>query len=438
MLRQSYASLATCPNHIADMSTTHHTEYAAVEPADVLPGPTEYELLLHCVQRAMGLSRRSLSTPAARFDWCLLLDLARRHEVLPLLSVGLSDDIGTPSPVRRQIAAACRVIVAHNLSLTSELADILDALERSGIHAVPFKGPAWTKLLYGNLVDRQIADLDLFVDDSQIAAASQVLCDRGYVTPPVLEVTIREDSKDVGFFHPETCIHLELHWSACEVWRDHRLAHAKLWVPHSTTTLLHRQVPLPSKENIFLLLAIHGFRDNWQSLKWLCDIAAFLHAFPDMDWNTVLSEGAKLSRKRLVLLPLALVARLLHVNLPPSVAKAIAGDRIVGKIAEEIHRRNYMISGLRSEKQGVLTHIYLEWMRLQVRDSIFERCGLHLKFLFELIKPNENDRALSVGGPEPLYWLLRPYRLFQRYGIIEFLRFSLYFIARSSPRDPRN
>ena len=55
-------------------------------------------------------------------------------------------------------------MIAHNLSLASELAELLELFERSGVNAMPFKGPAWTKALYGNLANRQIRDLDIFVD----------------------------------------------------------------------------------------------------------------------------------------------------------------------------------------------------------------------------------------------------------------------------------
>ncbi len=95
--------------------------------------------------------------------------------------------------------------------------------------------------------------------------------------------------------------------------------------------VLNRPMPLPSAENIFFLLAIHGSRHRWESLKWICDIAALLHAFPELDWDAVLARASKIARKRLALLPLALVNQLFHVPLPASVSKAIEQDAAISR-----------------------------------------------------------------------------------------------------------
>ena len=359
--------------------------------------------------------------------------------MVPLVNKALRDLDWVPAPVRGRLETSCRTIVAHNLSLALELVGVLQGLEQSAIKAAPFKGPVWTKILYGNLADRQIADLDLFIEKSEVPQASRVLSDRGYAKVEPCKGVPLSDTKDVEFFHPKTGIHLELHWSACEAGRDPRLARAKFWIPDSTATLPHCDVPLPSAQNIFFLLAIHGFRHNWESLKWLCDIAAFVQVHKDLDWDGVLFEAAKLSRKRLILLPLALVEQLLQVKLPSPIARAIARDSIVSRIATEIQRRNYTVQAddAVSRSRTALERMYLEWVRVQVRDGVFERLGMHSRFLFGLIKPNEKDRSLFDGKlPEPIYWILRPYRLFRRDGPAKFVGFSRRFATRSAPPAP--
>ncbi len=84
--------------------------------------------------------------PSAGFAWARLIALAHRHEVMPLLNAALAGSVSVPASVRRQLESHCRTVIAHNLSLASELAELLELFERSGVSAVPFKGPRGPKL----------------------------------------------------------------------------------------------------------------------------------------------------------------------------------------------------------------------------------------------------------------------------------------------------
>ncbi len=81
---------------------------------------------------------------------------------MPLLNAALAGSVSVPATARRRLESHCRTVIAHNLALASELAELLELFEQSGVSAVPFKGPAWTQALYGDLARRQIRDLDIF------------------------------------------------------------------------------------------------------------------------------------------------------------------------------------------------------------------------------------------------------------------------------------
>jgi hypothetical protein len=403
----------------------------------------EYRVLLQCVRHALQLDPEPRAVPSAGFAWPRLIALADRHDVIPLLNAALGDSVSVPAQVRPLLRSHCRTVIAHNLSLASELAELVELFERSGVHAIPFKGPAWTKALYGNLAYRQIRDLDIFVDRSEVARACGLLSERGYVLSKRLEAMPIAQCKDIELRHPGRGFYLELHWSACEPWHDRRVSRLMLWNPASSTILLNRRMPLPSAENVFFLLAIHGARHRWESLKWLCDIAAALHAFPDLDWGMVLSQAGKISRRRIVLLPLALVNQLFQVHLPPSVATAIERDTAVARLAAYIQWRHYA-SGAHDPGRGTAIGrlIYCEGMRFRMRESLVERFCLLAGFLFREIKPNANDRQ-RVGQrwlPEPLYWLLRPCRLVRIYGPAAILKFArqLFGPTEAGPSAPRH
>jgi hypothetical protein len=290
---------------------------------------------------------------------------------------------------------------------------------------------------HGSLALRQIADLDFFIEKRQAGQVFSLLIDRGYVLAGKFKAMsseeIRLDHKDIELIHPETGISLELHWSACEPWFDQRLSRLNLWEPSSTTTLLNRAIPLPSPEDMVFLLALHGLRHRWESLKWICDIDAMIHAFPAMDWAAVLFRAAKLSRKRMVLLPLALVERLFGTRLPACVVKAIGEDATVSVLAGQLVEQHLADDGggLASSKNAVYELISREAVRLRSRENFADRFRLVASLLFNLFRPTVNDRRFLSARtlPESLCWIIRPIRLLNSYGPACLLQLTRRLIA---------
>jgi hypothetical protein len=401
------------------------------------PG-ADYDLLLKCIRRALHVKEpESLGTPADCINWPRVLSLAHRHEVLPLLNIALRDFPGVPAPQHQSLECYCRTVVAHNLSLASELVELLDAFESAHLFAVPFKGPAWTVALYGSLGLRQIADLDIFIDKRQAGEVFKLLVTRGYTLAEKFKTMaveeIRLQHKDVELIHPETGIHLELHWAACEPFFDRRLSTLMFWEPAWTTTVLHRQMTMPSAEDVFFLLALHGLRHRWESLKWICDIAALIGAYPALDWATVLSKATKLSRRRMVLLPLALVHRLLDVPLPASVLKAISQDSTIPVLVRQLQRQHYseQSSPAAQPRDAVFGFVYRQSVLVRAQERFKDRMQLLGNVFFGLMKPTASDRGYFSPHtmPEPLCWFVRPFRLLSIYGPACILRLTGHLLA---------
>jgi hypothetical protein len=235
------------------------------------------------------------------------------------------------------------------------------------------------------------------------------------------------DHKDIELIHLTTGIPLELHWSACEPWFDRPLSTRKLWEPASTTTLLDRQMPMPSPEDLFFLLALHGFRHRWESLKWISDIVTAIQAFPDLDWASLLAKAANLSRRRMVLLPLALVQRIFGTQVPPCMDEAIARDPTVRALAFKLQQQHFSAGeGGLGSTSGISRSIYRESIKLLVRENVAERVNLLVSLLFNRFKPTPNDRRYFSPRtlPEPLYWFLRPFRVLSTYSLAFLIRLA--------------
>ena len=221
----------------------------------------DYGLLLRFLKRALTPTA-NVSFASSSIRWPSLLALARHHQVVPLLRVGLQDISGIPAAVEQSLDTYCRTVVAHNLSLASELTGLLHLFEAAQLRAVPFKGPAWTNLLYGNLALRQIADLDIFIEKQQARQAFYLVLARGYIFSGkwkgVSPEQIRLDDKGIEMTHPRTGIQVELHWRLRILFRP-PIFRVESLATCFTTTLLGRQMPLPSPENIFFSLPFTAF-----------------------------------------------------------------------------------------------------------------------------------------------------------------------------------
>jgi hypothetical protein len=395
----------------------------------------DYELLLKCVCKALtpNAEGSSVRLPDEAVHWARFLALAQRHEVLPLVSLGLRDAVpGVPEGVQRWLETQRKSIVARNLSLASELLELLECFRESGLRAVPFKGPALAAALYGNLSLRQIADLDIFIDRRDVLSVLKLLGERGYVLEERFRAMPEEQlycqHKDLDLAHPVSGAHLELHWSVCEPTFDERMSSTPLWAARSTTKLLDRLVPFPAAEDLLLLLALHGARHRWECLKWVCDIAVLLRAFPEFDWNYALKKAQNLSRRRMLLLAVSLAQELLGLALPAQVLQLIGRDRKLQGLVREVYLRHGFQSAVAPplSVEAVLEGADSDLFRLRTREGFVDRTKLLAGLLIDRLKPTAEDRRY-VSLPRvmaPALWLLRPVRLCFTYGPACILRFS--------------
>jgi len=73
-----------------------------------------------------------------------------------------------------------RVLAQRSVLQTAQLLRVLQTLDAAGVQAMPFKGPLWAELLYGDITLRSSSDLDLLVAYDQVAAAREALLHGGF------------------------------------------------------------------------------------------------------------------------------------------------------------------------------------------------------------------------------------------------------------------
>jgi hypothetical protein len=351
---------------------------------------------------------------AGELDWEYLLDLARRHAMLPLLHLRLSESCPdlVPEGIATSLHEHFRLNSARNLVTSGELISIIDALERHGIQAMPYKGAALALQLYGHIGARQFGDIDLLVRRRDVAVATQVLTERGY------NAHFRIDESQMDRFIKLSYVRLfkraadrsvvELHWAIAPRFFGFELDLEPFWPKLGRVEIAGRGVLAPPPELLLLMLCGHGAKDLWQRLEWVAGIAAILGGSEQLNWTEVLKLARESHGMRILRVGLWLAHSLLGVPLPEEIRSEIACDQKATRLAGRLS------TGLQSAQP------HSESTRQTIQHYLAFKEGLSAKLLFcsRLALTTTPVDWETLPLPDQLVFLyaaIRPFRLLKRY-----------------------
>lgn len=283
-------------------------------------------------------------------DWDELTQLAMQHGVLPLLYTHLdaTDSGAVPEAAAEQLRAYFYANKLHNHQLTRALVDLLHLFDTHRITAIPFKGPTLAVTAYGNLDLRQFGDLDILVPERDCVSAMQVLLSRGFrlksETISLHEEMARLSRCAYSFIHDADGISVDLHWGITAAMEYPYRAFAlpleaiEAWGRLESIALAETSVRSFAPEELFLILCIHGSKHCWERLGWLCDIAAFIRAYPEMSWECIRANANRLGCRRMLDLGVFLAHELLDAALPASMWQHVQRDAAVRALARAVEQ----------------------------------------------------------------------------------------------------
>jgi hypothetical protein len=369
----------------------------------------EQGLLLCCARARLGQADRERLRDLLRAgpSWGPLRRLADYHGLSPLLYHHLSacaSDLCPPDVLRSWRATAVSVLTA-NMRLCAELVALVQLFRREGIGVAAFKGPVAAAAYYGHLGARTFADLDLLVPPDQAHDACAALVRAGYaplypLRPGWDEVYRRRNCERV-FERAEPPATVDLHWGLLPPGYAFTPAASELWGRLGSVRLGGTDVPTLGPEDTLLFFCLHAAKHDWASLHWLCDLAEFLRARPDVDWDWALATAERGGALQLVQVGLRLARDLLGAPLPPG---ASCGGRKVQALAAEAALA--LLSG--AEQPGP------RWPWRSLYDRGMARKRDRARLIHDLLlAPTVREWALIPLPPAlaPLYYAIRPFRL---------------------------
>ena len=333
--------------------------------------------------------------------WDLLLSLAKRHRLGPLLFHRLDsiDWSGVPAEVQASLRAIYRGSAGWNLMLSSHLVELVDELAKLGIRAIAYKGLAVAEAYYHSQLLRPIGDVDLVVSPEGFESACQAAHRIGY-----REIDACGYSRSLVRGHVEIEIHRQ--FSHANFPLD--LSFDALWNRAELVRIADREVTTFAPEDALILLSAHGVRHLWKRLIWLVDVAQLLAARPQMHWGIVSERADSIGCRRVVALSLLLCHRLFSTNIPPSAAGLLWQEKRVRRLADMIQQQQFPSDA--ESKTGRSHHFIRFLVRERLRDQ--------LRMVTAALVPHESEwQIYSLRSRfQWLAYLMRPPRLIAQYA----------------------
>ncbi|MDE3135179.1 MAG: nucleotidyltransferase family protein [Acidobacteriota bacterium] len=368
----------------------------------------EHRLLLACV----GVPLKPDGRPQigtllqGTLDWQLVFENARAQRVAALCYPVLQELGGAvvPAEVLAAFRAEAMATAARNLQLAAKLVEITGCAEAEKIPLIPYKGAVLAEMAYESLGLRQFVDLDFILPHRDLRAAWSLLEALGY--RPVSPALAAPNAPVPGEY-----VFLSREGVQIEVHTELTLRHfpeppdlEPLLAEREEVTLAGRRVLTFSREDTLTLLAVHGAKDFWAQLLWICDIARLVTA-RGFDWGKALNRADQTSCRRMTNVALFLAHETLGATTPENVLRAVAADAGARELAQWLATRLFASEALGRREQ------------LRYRMRMVEGFWPGVRYVARLATTPAADDWDKLRLPAPLgfaYFLLRPVRLLGR------------------------
>ena len=356
-----------------------------------------------------------IRTLAELVDWHDFTRLALRHAVAPLVFRTLARVAGDLLPPDMAEAAAkhCVRHAEQNAQKSDELIRILQALRHAGIDAVPFKGPVLAATVYGEVGLRSFRDLDFLVREGDAVRTLEALQTIGYrsavnrFTPAQARAERRYSGQDL-MIQCDSRIAIEPHWAfGPRTWAVD-LDYAGLWRRLRRRKFRGADILMLSPEDTLLLLAIHGSKEQWVRLQWICDVAEALRRFPRLDWHALIARARADGCLRMLLLAIRLADALLGVGPADQIRALLRTDPVVEDLAHEV------IAKLLGENLEAPSIYHVTSFRRRLRERWHDR----LAYQWRTITTPRSQHYGLVRLPDALFGLYTPIKLAHDYLLL--------------------
>ncbi|MCK9372323.1 MAG: nucleotidyltransferase family protein [Sulfuricurvum sp.] len=372
-------------------------------------------LILYCCQnQTTNKEEEFIRDTALRIhNWDDFIALTLDHRVLPIVYLKLSEiasDIIDADIMERFKKRYTKTVVT-NMKMSGELVRLINLLNTHAIDSLPFKGPILADTAYGGINFRQCVDLDIFVKKEDFPRISKLLIREGYTTDIPLIYTqnsaFLKRVCDWGFRNQHNQVYTEIHWNLFPDWFSRDINRLDVWKERRTVTLHNTPMTTMGNEDLLLYLCMHGTKHIWMRLRWIMDVDRFVRKVNDLDWDAIEGKAERVGGKTMLLLGLSLSQTLFSTPLPKSIQFQIESHKKIPILSQSVWKIFNNRNLIENRNHEIYFSIHLHHSLL-----------LKLRALMVMFYPSLPDIRL-IHLPthlQPLYYLIRPFRLLYKYG----------------------
>ncbi len=348
-------------------------------------------------------------------DWYAVIRIAAQHRIRPVV-YKILHGVNIPDDIKVLIYKQQTDITTRNFKQAVETERIILLLKQNGIEAVPYKGTAFSKQFFGDLVSRESSDIDLVIQPADIDKTVQVLKQDKYL-PEIDDVytylgaKYERHYKDYNlnkFENGKRLFHVELHWAVAEVYLGvNPKVNSFIYKTEGTIVLARAEIVTLNKTAHFsAMLVHHGIKDTFRCLKNIVDISMVLQCEEIQNNRDSLNkELADAGIKKIFDTANQLSGRLFGVVLQHKqnlkvnevTVNYFCADLLSGEMIENENFKNIA-----------------EWIkrRIMLQDTLWRKLNFLWVTFADRFTPTETDFRL-VKLPMPvffIYYLMKPFR----------------------------
>ncbi len=350
---------------------------------------------------------------AADLNYDRVYQLARKHRIRPVVHKVLVNCAGFPEKkVIGKLGDDCRVITIKALNNLKEMFRVIAALKSRGVTVLPYRGPLFSKMYFGDWAMRESSDLDFLIDKKDIAELS-FLKDEGYKAKHIYndyrDIDIHKNSKSIDLnndVNGKRNIHLEFHYNIVAECYGVRSGYEE-----AATCVFDgggQSIKVLSNESSAgIILAHHGLQDIWASLKYYMDLAVLVRNPAETDWQKVIEFTRKHGFYKLS------TAAFYNMELLTGVKNPLKSA-----MPDTVYAARLLELCLAIDKYASRGFHKLE-LRIEGRDSLTWKLKMRRGLITLFLRPSTEDFEWKYF-PKPLFWLYyvcKPPRLVYTYLI---------------------
>lgn len=363
-----------------------------------------------------------LNFKVEEIDWAVLKKQIVAHRVKPLVHQGMvkwSRKNLIPEDLLKWLASHHQRQSYTNMDHAKEMVQLIRMLSDKGVEVIPYKGVILGQEAYGDMGLREMSDIDLLMNLGEFPVIRDLLTERDYVpsknVPEHFEATFFKQNFEYNFDLYEgekRKYHVEPHWKiGFKRWQTD-LTFAEILPLTSKKAFFGTSLNILSPEGLLLTTSLHhGGEDRWNSLKYICDIAALLFTYSEtMNWQLLLSECDKFKVRNLVLLGISAAVSIFNAPVPENVLKAIHSKKI------QTHTQKVELQ-LKSNRGSANINTYFKDIAFHcsLRQSPVTKLKVLYYHLTQVFVPTIYDINDHKSSGKKYWWLFltKPFRIWR-------------------------